>query len=140
MTMYYRRELTPDEEQWYQYWQAKGFPWRREPEIDTKRQEELHRYRTGVPHVTFDPFLRADRAEAVKQMEHIPFRGVKLNRADVEWLLATHDPEYEPVLLRGRGDGGVDLRGADLEGADLSGFPLRRTHLEQARLSEAHLK
>ena len=96
-----------------------------------------------------------------------PFKDVKLNRADVEWLLATHESEG----LRGPVDWsderqrirqGLDLRGADLRKAALQKMPLSRTigglfslekvfgpgeplnmaavHLEQADLKWAHLE
>ncbi|SRR6266487_4482401 len=61
-------------EEWRKHWQAKGYPWRTEPEIDAKRQEELSKRRAIVP----------DFEKGI-----YPFKGVKLNRADVEWLLAT---------------------------------------------------
>jgi len=40
---------SPDE--WHQYWQAKGFSWRTEPEIDVKRQEELSSRRASDPDI-----------------------------------------------------------------------------------------
>ena len=38
-------------EEWRQHWQAEGFPWRTEPEIDEKRREELSRHRAIVADV-----------------------------------------------------------------------------------------
>src|SRR4051794_30444780 len=71
-------------EEWREYWQAKGFPWERtEPEIDTKRQEELSKHRALTPNI---------------QQGIYPFRGMKLSRADVEWLLATHEDGRGPVI------------------------------------------
>src|SRR5438094_615688 len=62
-----------------------------------------------------------------------PFKGVepKLTRADIEWLLATHESGgiYGPVDLsdgRQREREGLDLRGAHLEGEDLNHLPLAR--------------
>src|SRR5512135_2020896 len=69
-------------EDWRKLWQAKGFPWRTEPEIDVKRQEELSKRRTIVPDIEKGIY---------------PFKGMKLSRADVEWLLATHDNGRGPV-------------------------------------------
>ena len=51
-----------------------------------------------------------------------PFRGMKLSRADVEWLLATHENGRGPVNWSDegqRGRKGLDLRGADLCQVDL---------------------
>jgi len=58
-----------------------------------------------------------------------PFRGMKLSRADVEWLLATHEDGRGPVIWSDesqRRRNGLDLRGADLRGEDLSRLPLAR--------------
>jgi len=58
-----------------------------------------------------------------------PFKSIKLNRADVEWLLATCENEY---ALAGPNDGiqrgqrELDLRGADLRHVDLRDLPLMR--------------
>src|SRR5437588_1262939 len=92
-----------------------GQPWRREPEINEKRQVELTRYRTIVPDIKKGVY---------------PFSGIKLSRADIEWLLATHNNGNGPVIWnyedRPRGKG-LDLRGADLRSADLQGLPLAAT-------------
>src|SRR5260370_15692501 len=42
---------------------------------------------------------------------------MKVNRADVEWLLATYEDSFTPQT-------GLDVRGADLDGVDLSRLPL----------------
>ena len=99
-------------EKWRAHWQAKGFPWRREPEIDAKRREELSRCRAIVPDIEKGIY---------------PFKGMHLSRADVEWLLATHENGRGPVDWRDesqRDREGLDLRGADLRGNDLSHLPL----------------
>ncbi len=49
--------------------------WRTEPEIDTERQRYLAERRAIAPDI---------------EQGIYPFRGIKLSRADVEWLLATH--------------------------------------------------
>ncbi len=61
-----------------------------------------------------------------------PFKGVKLERADVEWLLATHKSggkvgpvDWDDVTQRKRE--GLDLRGADISMRNLAGLPLART-------------
>lgn len=136
---------------WHEYWQAKGFPWRTEPEIDTKRQEELNKRRNIVPDI---------------EKRVYPFKGMKLNRADVEWLLATHENGRGPVDWSDewqRKRKGLDLRGAILCQADLQALPLAcliggisseevmhlllarhldegRIHLESADLRYAHLE
>src|SRR5690242_9114334 len=69
-------------EEWRQHWQSQGQPWRTEPEIDEQRQEELAQRRSIVPNI---------------EQGIYPFRGVKLTRADVEWLLATHENGRGPV-------------------------------------------
>src|SRR5436309_259688 len=69
-------------EAWRIYWKAQGQPWRTEPEIGMKRQEELSKRRA----------ITADIKQGI-----YPFKGMKLNRADVEWLLATHENGRGPV-------------------------------------------
>ncbi len=64
------------------YWTARDQPWRGEPEIDANRQEELRKRLAIVPNVEKGIY---------------PFRGMKLSRADVEWLLAIHENGRGPV-------------------------------------------
>lgn len=73
----------------------------------------------------------AGRRTISPDIEHgiYPFKGVKLNRADVEWLLATHENGRGPVDWSDesqRGRQGLDVRGADLRQVDLSRLPLAR--------------
>jgi len=107
---------TPEE--WKAHWEVLGQGWRTEPEIDEKRQEELAQRRVIVP----------DIKEGV-----YPFGTMKLSRADVEWLLATHENGCGPVDWsdeKQRNRKGLDLRGADLRGegekhfVDLTYLPL----------------
>lgn len=103
-------------EAWKGYWKAQGQEWRTEPEIDEERQRYLAERRAIIP----------DIEKAI-----YPFKGVKLSRADVEWLLATHERESIcwPVDWsdeRQRKREGLDLRGADLRGVDLHHLPLAR--------------
>jgi uncharacterized protein YjbI with pentapeptide repeats len=103
-------------EEWRKHWQAQGQPWRTEPEIDAKRQGELARRRAVVPDIEKGIY---------------PFRGMKLKRADVEWLLATHENGRGPVDWSdesSRKRRGLDVRGADLRQADLHGLPLACLH------------
>ena len=108
------RPQTRDRAAWKAHWKACGLPWRTEPEIDENRQAVLSAHRVTAP--DFDEGI-------------YPFRGVKLDRADVEWLLATHEDGRGPVdihdcqQLERRG---IDLRGADLSGVNLSYLPLAR--------------
>ena len=96
---------------WHDYWQALGQSWRTEPEIDAERQKFL-----------------ADRLSITPSIEYgtYPFKDIKINRADVEWLLATYENERDPVDLSGEqhDHNGLDLRGADLRMLDLSNLPL----------------
>lgn len=142
-----------DRAAWRVYWRDDGQPWRTEPEIAVKRQVILSECRAIVPNISQNIY---------------PFKGIALSRADVEWLLATH----ESGGLRGpldwneerqrRLDGqkpreGLDLRGADLRGVNLRGLPLAgliggltggtaeqqmeaALHMEGADLREAHLE
>ncbi len=105
---------------WPAYWQTQGMPWRTEPEIDAERQRFLAERRAVTPDI---------------QRGICPFRdesgSIKLTRADVEWLLATHESggmrgpvDWDDGPQRKRE--GVDLRGAYLSGMNLSILPLAR--------------
>ena len=99
---------------WRVYWKAQGQPWRSEPEIDEKRQMYL-----------------ADRRSISPDIEHgiYPFKDIKLSRADVEWLLATHENGQGPIDWSDesqRRRTRLDLRGADLCQTDLKNLPLTR--------------
>lgn len=101
-----------DKEAWKAYWREEGQPWRTEPEIDTKRQKYLAERRIITP----------DIGQGI-----YPFKGEKLSRADVEWLLATLDNGRGPVDWSDesqREREGLDLRGADLRKVDLNHLPL----------------
>lgn len=108
---------TPEE--WRAHWKAQRQPWRTEPEIDALRQEELTKRRAIAPDVEKGIY---------------PFSGIKLNRADIEWLLATHENGRGPVDWSDesqRERKGLDVRGADLSGSEyqhlsLAGLPLAR--------------
>lgn len=88
-------------------------PWRTEPEIIPERKEQLVR--------------RLKTATDVKQGIY-PFKGMKLSRADIEWLLAQYTKNGESTTMLGEGEErqwGLDLRGADLRNIDLHGLPLK---------------
>ena len=150
-----QRPMGDNRDEWRAYWTATGMPWRTEPEIDEERQHYLAERRAIKPDVGRGLF---------------PFRddngGIKLQRKDVEWLLATHHDGQWPVewgrTKPGMQREGVDLRGADLRGADLRRLPLMQlragldaedwgarssrqkddfgTHLEGANLHYAYLQ
>jgi uncharacterized protein YjbI with pentapeptide repeats len=145
-------------ETWHAYWTARGMPWRTEPEIGGERQRFLAERRAVKPEV----------AQGV-----YPFRdengSVKLDRADAEWLLATHesggmrgpvacdhdydhDYDHDRDRKQQRQRWGLDVRGADLQGADVSALPLAHTRaglteaeartatVAQVRLASVHLE
>ncbi|MGZ6356164.1 MAG: pentapeptide repeat-containing protein [Ktedonobacteraceae bacterium] len=145
-----QRPFTNDRDDWKAYWKAHGQPWRTEPEIDTEQQKYL-----------------AERCAITPNIEQgiYPFKDIKLNRADVEWLVATHENGRGPVDWSDesqRKREGLDLRGANLNDANLRHLPLARLqgglteddwdqatpeqrymaaiHLKRARLGYAHLE
>ncbi len=106
------RPSNDDRAAWLVYWQEQNQPWRIEPESSPERRAELGKRRALVPDVEKGIY---------------PFKGMKLDRADVEWLLATH--EGGPVKWsdeKERKHEGLDVRGADLHHADLHELPLTR--------------
>src|SRR6266699_612786 len=107
-----QRPAPDDRDAWHAHWDAQGQPWRTEPEIDQKRQMFLTQRRAIVPDI--------------KQGTY-PFKGVQLSRADVEWLLASHENGRGPVDWSNenqRKREGLDIYGADLSGVDLHKLPL----------------
>jgi uncharacterized protein YjbI with pentapeptide repeats len=104
-----------DRQAWKTYWAGQGQLWRTEPEIAAERQDYLAGRRATLPDV--------------KQGIY-PFKDVALSRADVEWLLATHENGRGPVEWSDesqRTRTGLDLRGADLRRVDLQNLPLACT-------------
>ncbi|MGZ3622626.1 MAG: hypothetical protein ACXWPS_00640 [Ktedonobacteraceae bacterium] len=69
-----QRPNTDDDRAWHAYWEVQDQPWRTEPEIDSERQQYLHEHLTVKE----------------REWERYPFMDSVLNRADVEWLLATY--------------------------------------------------
>lgn len=141
-----------DRKAWRIYWANLGQPWRTEPEISPQRQSELK----------LRLIIQPDIENGI-----YPFKSIdsKLDRADVEWLLANHEDkpalaDWEIASHRNLRRG-LDLRGADLQWLDLHSLPLpgllgglpRETwftatkeqreaaaiHLEGANLSRARL-
>ncbi len=109
-----QRTATDDPKAWKAYWSQRGQLWRTEPEIDVERQKYLAERRAIVPDVDQGLYR---------------FKDVILSRADVEWLLVTHEIVQE---LANWSEGnhqrryGLDLRGANLRQVDLSGLPCLR--------------
>jgi len=124
--------------------------WRTEPEIDFERQKFL------IQRFTIQPDI---------QRGIYPFKDIKLSRADIQWLLTTHEKGCGPIDwsdVQQRECTGLDLRGADLRRVDLRNLPLTRmrggltrdewnlttleqrhmggVHLQGADLSETHLE
>jgi uncharacterized protein YjbI with pentapeptide repeats len=139
-----------DRDTWHAYWQERGQPWRTEPEIDSSRQAYLAERLATKPDIVQGIY---------------PFKNIKLDRADVEWLLATHEHGRGPIDWSDEHQherAGLDLRGADLSQADLHDLPLAcmrgsltwypgnsglpeqldmaGVHLEGANLNGAHLE
>ncbi len=96
---------------WLEYWKSQGMPWRTEPEIGEERQRHLSERRAIQPDIERSVY---------------PFKDIKLDRADVEWLLATHESRGRvgPVWWEEEKDKPEDERrvGLDLRGA----LPLAR--------------
>ena len=128
-----KRPTNDDPVAWEEYWDAQGQDWRWEPEIDAERQKYLDERRNKP-----DDFLN----------DIHPFENIHLNRADVEWLLATHEGGRGPVDWNDesqRKRDGLNLLRADLSHANLSKLPLsncnfRRVQLQGANLREALLQ
>ncbi len=139
-----------DRAAWQAYWQQQGQLWRSEPEIDSDRQLYL------AERLAIQPDVRQGI---------YPFKDIKLNRADIEWLLAMHNDGQGPVDYDDESQRqrvGLDLRGADVRRTDLHNLPLARLigdvtwsqwpdlteeqhisaaiHFEKADLKGAHLE
>jgi len=137
-----QRPAHEDTEAWETYWKAQGEPWRTEPEIEPERQKYLAERRSITPDIWKGIY---------------PFKDIKLNRADIEWLLATHESggvqgpvDWSDNSQRERK--GLDLRGADLRQEHLHGLPLAcllgglkanewlQASQEQRRMAALHLE
>lgn len=150
LTSHLQYPAPTDRDGWIAYWRAQDQPWHTEPETEKLRQEELTKCRAITPDIRQGIY---------------PFKGVKLKRSDVEWLLATHENGLGPVYWNNPSHHeryGLDLRGANLNGEDLRHLPLARLrgglsgddwrratpdqrhmaaiHLERAILTYTHLE
>lgn len=111
-----QRPADDNRESWKTYWKQLDQPWRTEPEVDAGRQKYLADRRSMTPNI---------------EQGLYPFKDIKLSRADVEWLLATHDNGRGPVDWSEENQrirNGLDMRGADLCELNLSNLPLTRLH------------
>lgn len=105
-----QRPTTNDPAAWKTYWEAQGQSWRTEPEISSERQTFLKERLSIIP----------DLKQGI-----YPFKGIKLHRADVEWLIDIHPGKQIEHSLTQRARG-LDFRGADLSYVDLQRLPLTR--------------
>ncbi len=103
---------------WELYWRERQQEWRRESEISAERQKELAKRMAIITDIDKDIY---------------PFTNTQLDRADIEWLLATYKRSYVTVLRSSNEEQtdpiGLDLRGATIVGdewhrVDLSFLPL----------------
>jgi uncharacterized protein YjbI with pentapeptide repeats len=142
--------FSEDPDAWIINWREQGQTWRTEPEIDAERQKYLIECRSIKPDIEKGIY---------------PFKDIKLSRADVEWLLATHENGRGPVDwddVNQRDREGLDLRGANLSQTNLSKLPMARLrgglllsewenatseqietaaiHLEESNLKEIHIE
>src|SRR2546429_2016579 len=121
----HQQSLPKSPEEWRIHWQKRNQPWRTEPEIPLERQQELTRRRAVIPNIEKGLY---------------PFGGMRLSRADIEWLLATHEDGRGPVDWSDesqREREGLDLRGADLRRLNLGGLPLARVYARGCHWSYA---
>ena len=121
-----QRPINNNKETWKAYWIDQGQPWRTEPEIDEERQKYLAELRK----------IEVDLLKAI-----LPFEGIKLTRADVEWLLATHEDSRGPIDWQDESQHereGLNLFRVDLRGEDLGYLPLAKICLRHAQLKKAY--
>lgn len=133
-----KHPTTNKRDDWRNYWNELGQPWRTEPEIDGTRQEELTDLRLTL----------RDIDGTDEDSFYVFGKDIELTRADIEWLLATHEQEQRAIDERDKSSQpykGLDLRGVDLHGKNLRGLNMKginfhKANLEGADLSEAHLE
>lgn len=103
----FQHPLTKDQQVWWAAMWEKQQEWRTEAEIDERRQVELKRRLAVEPDIERGIY---------------PFKGMKLSRADVEWLLVQENEQGSTDGKQERRR--LDLRGADLAHVNLSHLPL----------------
>jgi uncharacterized protein YjbI with pentapeptide repeats len=122
-----------DLETWKTSWKEHDQLWRTEPLLDKERQQQLLSY---------------SQREVNIERGSYPLKGVRLSRADVEWLLTMQEQSDVQEL---QASVGLDVRGADLAGVNLSHLPLmglqaglslkesRHATVEQCKAAAANL-
>jgi len=157
-----------DRPAWKQYWEKRGQNWRTEPEVDKKRQDELTRFlNNSIPEFTFklpqviqthfEPGSGGSIVHQNPDQELHPLR-MRLNRADVEWLLSSRLQSSDSIDREGLDQIDIDwlnLAWADMHEVDLHGLPLIKVsfwnaymqgtmlhsaNLESCNLQDAHLE
>jgi uncharacterized protein YjbI with pentapeptide repeats len=98
---------------WKAHWEAQEQPWRREPEIDLKRQQ----------------FLRQQLDSETDEIA--PFDGISLERADLEWLVKRYK---EKIISNIEQKQGLNLQYANLDTVDLTYLPLEEANFTNANL------
>jgi uncharacterized protein YjbI with pentapeptide repeats len=113
-----KRPDSDDRLGWVAYWQSSGQSWRTEPEVGLERQSLLRTCTKRIPDLDRGIF---------------PLASVEppLTRADIEWLLATHEDGdiVGPVDWSDEAHWqrrGLDVRRANLQALNLSNLPLAR--------------
>lgn len=129
-----------DQEAWKASWKEQGQPWRTEPEVDPERQQQLLVSQATHPDIEKGIY---------------PFKGIRLSRADIEWLVAMQQEttgQHHGHPAGRQKHLGLDLRGADLSQINLSGLPLphlraglslqegRHATVEQSQAAAANLR
>src|SRR5437899_658504 len=128
------RPKPEDRPAWKKYWEERGQLWRIEPEIDSKRQAELVQFfekmSSGISFVMPEGITtQLDSGVAIihpwpgKEFRIIS-ENIKLNRADVEFILSLRQKEREEAKKDSSNQtdlGWSILNGANLEEADLRG-------------------
>jgi uncharacterized protein YjbI with pentapeptide repeats len=120
-----KRPVDDDRLEWNEYWKSLGQPWRTEPEISKERQDYLAE-RCNI---------KPDYSQGI-----IPFKDIKLSRADVEWLLLTLDNNRGPINWNNERQSereGLDLSLANLCQVDLSKLPIAKCNLSNSQIEGA---
>ena len=107
-----QRPVSDSDEEWSVFWKTQNQDWRIKREISSERQAYL---------------AKCCKIKSNHKKGSYPFKGIELERADIEWLLATHENGRGYVDWNDqshRYSEGLDVRGADLSGMDLSHLPL----------------
>lgn len=128
-------------ELWAEYWTKQNQPWRCMPEIDSDRQRFLRQReelemdtRDGLPDSSLEDGTYDELVEEVTA-----FKGIKLCRGDVEWLIVHHINRHSYYSNVAGLPNPLDLEYADLSGESLGAIPLDHCCLKGVNLSHANL-